>query len=115
METIQANRLPLITYRYLKSNDSPLLFKAPSRLAKVVFSDTAYVRAGGIWPSDYNETAPEVTSASGQGKTYTIEIPGETVPFRLKVLPCRKELLYRRENTFYARKRQKSRNPVPVH
>ena len=48
METIQANRLPLITYRYLKSNDSPLLFKAPSRLAEVVFSDTAYVRAGGI-------------------------------------------------------------------
>lgn len=78
METIQANRLPLITYRYLKSNDSPLLFKAPSRLAEVVFSDTAYVRAGGIWPSDYNGTAPEVTSASGQGKTYTIEIPGET-------------------------------------
>ena len=43
MEEIRVNRLPLLTYRYLHTNDTPLDFEAPKEMGEIAFSDTTYV------------------------------------------------------------------------
>mgnify|MGYP000328447907 CR=1 FL=1 len=75
MEEIRVNRLPIITYRYLKNNDSPFLFEGPSHSGEVSFSDMTYVREGGELPAVYDGASAETTRASASGMKYTIEIP----------------------------------------
>lgn len=78
MEKITVNRLPAITYRYLRVNDSPYEFKSPETAAEVLFSDYAYVTEGGVLPADFKGASEEVLVASGTGRTYTIAIPEKT-------------------------------------
>ena len=46
MEEIRVNRLPLLTYRYLHTNDTPMQFEAPEKSGEPVFSDIIYVKEG---------------------------------------------------------------------
>ena len=46
MEEIRINRLPLLTYRYLHTNDTPVQFEAPERGSEPLFSDRTYVKEG---------------------------------------------------------------------
>ena len=54
MEEIRVNRLPLLTYRYLHTNDTPMQFEAPEKSGEPVFSDIIYVKEGGELPEDFN-------------------------------------------------------------
>lgn len=75
MEEIRVNRLPLLTYRYLHTNDTPLSFAKPKESGEVQFSDTTYVTAGAMLPDDFDGASPEVLEAAKGGKGYTISIP----------------------------------------
>lgn len=46
MEEIRVNRLSLLTYRYLHTNDTPMQFEAPEKSGEPVFSDIIYVKEG---------------------------------------------------------------------
>ena len=75
MEEIRVNRLPLLTYRYLHTNDTPLAFAAPQESGNVQFSDTTYVTEGATLPATFDGASVEVLQATGKGKGYTISIP----------------------------------------
>lgn len=75
MEEIRVNRLPLLTYRYLHTNDTPLAFEAPKEIGEITFSDRTYVTEGGALPIDFDGASPEVLAAAAKGKAYTVAIP----------------------------------------
>lgn len=75
MEEIRVNRLPLLTYRYLHTNDTPLSFEAPKASGDIQFSDTTYVTEGAVLPADFDGASVEVVQATAAGKGYTISIP----------------------------------------
>ena len=75
MEEIRVNRLPLLTYRYLHTNDTPLAFAAPKVSGEVQFSDTTYVTEGATLPDHFDGASVEVLEATHVGKGYTISIP----------------------------------------
>lgn len=75
MEEIRVNRLPLLTYRYLKTNDTPLSFDEPKEGKKPIFSDTTYVTEGGSLPEEFRGASIETVAAAKRGAAYTITIP----------------------------------------
>ncbi len=78
MEEIRVNRLPLLTYRYLHTNDTPLLFEAPAGAGKVSFSDMTYVAEGGALPANFDGASKETVEAAAKGQHYHIVIPEGT-------------------------------------
>ena len=78
MEEIRINRLPLLTYRYLHTNDTPVSFEAPKEGGEPHFSDLTYVKEGGTLPVDFKGASEETVKALKQGSHYTITIPAET-------------------------------------
>lgn len=75
MEEIRVNRLPLLTYRYLHTNDTPMQFEAPEKSGEPVFSDIIYVKEGGELPEDFNGASKETVKAAADGRRYTITVP----------------------------------------
>lgn len=78
MEEIRINRLPLLTYRYLHTNDTPVSFEAPKKGKAPLFSDLSYVKEGGSLPSDFRGASAATVEALEKGSHYTITIPAET-------------------------------------
>ena len=78
MEEIRINRLPLLTYRYLHTNDTPVLFEAPDMGNLPHFSDTTYVAEGGTLPEGFRGASEETVEALTKGSHYTITIPAHT-------------------------------------
>ena len=78
MEEIRINRLPLLTYRYLHTNDTPVSFEAPKKGEEPHFYDLSYVKEGGTLPADFKGASEETVKALKQGSHYTITIPAET-------------------------------------
>ena len=75
MKEIAINRLPILTYRYLKTNDTKILFSAPQVSAAADFSDKTYVNVGAEFPEDFEGASAETLAASLAGEKYTITIP----------------------------------------
>lgn len=75
MEEIRVNRLSLLTYRYLHTNDTPMQFEAPEKSGEPVFSDIIYVKEGGELPEDFNGASKETVKAAADGRRYTITVP----------------------------------------
>ena len=75
MEFERVNRLPMLTYRYLKTNDSPLPFRAPEQKAAAVFSDAVYVERGGELPEAFTGASDGWKLAALRGERYSIRIP----------------------------------------
>lgn len=78
MEEIRINRLPLLTYRYLHTNDTPVKFEAPKAGNRPAFSDETFVKEGGVLPADFKGASEETVKALEQGSHYTITIPRGT-------------------------------------
>ncbi len=75
MEEIRINRLPLLTYRYLHTNDTPLSFEEPKAGKQPVFSDMTYVEEGGRLPEAFRGCSEETVRAAEKGAVYTVVIP----------------------------------------
>ena len=75
MKEIAINRLPILTYRYLKTNDTKIIFAAPQVSAAADFSDKTYVNVGAEFPEDFEGASAETLAASLAGEKYTITIP----------------------------------------
>ena len=75
MEEIRVNRLPLLTYRYLHTNDTPLSFETPKGKGSFTFSDMTYVKEGGALPEDFDGASKETVLTAEKGSHYTITIP----------------------------------------
>lgn len=75
MEEIRINRLPLLTYRYLHTNDTSLSFEEPDNGNRPAFSDMTYVREGGCLPDSFRGSSEELVRAAKSGWSYTIDIP----------------------------------------
>ena len=75
MKEIAINRLPILTYRYLKTNDTKIIFAAPQVSATADFSDKTYVNVGAEFPEDFEGASAETLAASLAGEKYTITIP----------------------------------------
>ena len=75
MEEIRVNRLPLLTYRYLHTNDTPLSFETPKEKGSFTFSDMTHVREGGALPENFDGASKETVLAAEKGSHYTITIP----------------------------------------
>ena len=75
MEEIRVNRLPLLTYRYLHTNDTPLSFETPKGKGSFTFSDMTHVREGGMLPKDFDGASKETVLTAEKGSHYTITIP----------------------------------------
>ena len=75
MEDIRINRLPLLTYRYLHTNDTPVAFEAPEKGNRPVFSDLSHVKEGGALPENFRGASEETVKALEKGSHYTITIP----------------------------------------
>ena len=78
MEEIRINRLPLLTYRYLHTNDTPLLFEAPGQGDAPRFSDRTYVKEGGCLPDGFKGASEETVKALEKGRHYAITVPAHT-------------------------------------
>ena len=75
MKEIAINRLPILTYRYLKTNDTKIIFAAPQVSAAADFSDKTYVNVGAEFPENFEGASAETLAASLAGEKYTITIP----------------------------------------
>lgn len=75
MKEIAINRLPILTYRYLKTNDTKILFAAPKAFVAASFSDQSYVERGAVFPENFAGASPETMAAALAGETYTITVP----------------------------------------
>ena len=75
MKEMAINRLPIPTYRYLKTNDTKIIFAAPQVSAAADFSDKTYVNVGAEFPEDFEGASAETLAASLAGEKYTITIP----------------------------------------
>ncbi|MHC1718075.1 MAG: SufD family Fe-S cluster assembly protein [Acidaminococcaceae bacterium] len=75
MKEIAINRLPILTYRYLKTNDTKILFSAPQVSATADFSDKTYVAVGAEFPENFEGASTETLAAALAGEKYTITIP----------------------------------------
>lgn len=73
MEEIRVNRLPLLTYRYLHTNDTPLSFETPKGKGSFTFSDMTHVKEGGALPEDFDGASRRRYSL--QKKAVTIPSP----------------------------------------
>lgn len=110
MKEIRVNRLPLLTYRYLHTNDTAFMFERPLHQSTISFSDTTYVREGGTLPSDYRGAAPEVTEAGREGEKYVIEIPeGVETNLTISLLPHETEGGFAGQFIFTLHKKSKLR------
>ena len=75
MEEIRVNRLPLLTYRYLHTNDTPLSFETPKGKGSFTFSDMTHVKEGGMLPENFDGASKETVLTAEKGSHYTITIP----------------------------------------
>ena len=77
MEIRSVNRLPMPTWRYLRTNDSALPFAAPARCAKVRWTGDAVMTEGAVLPARFEGASPEWKEAA-LGEAYTVTIPAGT-------------------------------------
>lgn len=84
MEEIRINRLPLLTYRYLHTNDTPVQFEAPERGSEPLFSDRTYVKEGGSLPEDFRGASEETVKALKRA----VIIPLPFLPIQRQNSPC---------------------------
>ena len=75
MELERVNRLPMLTWRYLKTNDSPLPFRRADRPAKVSWSDRTYLTEGAELPDRFEGASPAWRAEAAAGECYTVRIP----------------------------------------
>ena len=75
MKEIAINRLPVLTNRYRKTNDTKILFAAPQASATANFSDKTYVTVGAEFPDNFEGASTETLAAALAGEKYTITIP----------------------------------------
>jgi len=75
MSEIAINRLPVHTYRYLKTNDTKIIFSAPQLSGAAKFSDETYVTKGATFPKNFEGASEETLAAALAGEQYTITIP----------------------------------------
>ena len=75
MKEIAINRLPILTYRYLKTNDTKIIFAAPQASAAADFSDKTYVNVGAEFPENFEGASAETLAASLEEEKYTMTIP----------------------------------------
>ncbi len=75
MELERVNRLPMLTWRYLKTNDSPLPFRRAERPAKAAWSDMSYVTEGAVLPERFEGASSAWKAAAAGGEAFTIRIP----------------------------------------
>lgn len=75
MEIERVNRLPMLTYRYLKTNDSPLPFRAPEKKTGAVFSDAVYIERGAVLPEGFTGASDAWKREALRGEKYTVHIP----------------------------------------
>lgn len=75
MELEKVNRLPMLTYRNLHTNDSALPFRKPETCAAAVFSDMTFVSAGGDVPEAFEGASEKWKDAALSGERYTISVP----------------------------------------
>ena len=78
MKEIAINRLPVLTYRYLKTNDTKILFSAPQVSAAADFSDKTYATIGAEFPENFEGASAETLAAALAGEKYTI-MPCRTI------------------------------------
>ena len=64
MKEIAINRLPVLTYRYLKTNDTKILFSAPQASAVADISDKTYVTVGAEFPENFEGASAETLAAA---------------------------------------------------
>ena len=72
MKEIAINRLPVLTYRYLKTNDTKILFSAPQVSAAADFSDKTYVTVGAEFPENFEGASSETKAAALASATNTL-------------------------------------------
>lgn len=75
MNEIRVNRLPLLTYRYLGTNDTPFLFEEPQSSGGIHFSDETYVTGGGTLRQSFEGASEETAEAARKGKAWSVAIP----------------------------------------
>lgn len=71
----KVNRLPMLTYRYLKTNDSDLAYRFPEKRVHADVSDMTYVTKGAEVPADFAAASEGWRKAAGAGDRYTVDIP----------------------------------------
>lgn len=75
MELEHVNRLPMPTYRYLKTNDSALPFRMPARMGRAVFSDPSLLTEGAELPETFSGASERWLEAAAAGERLTIRVP----------------------------------------
>lgn len=77
MDIEKVNRLPVPTYRYLKTNDSALPFRKPERPASAVFSREGAVslEKGISVPAGFTGASAAWKEAALSGETCTVRVP----------------------------------------
>lgn len=78
MEKILINRLPMLTYRHLHTNETQVDLPAGGKTAAAVFSDLSYAAEGGALPDTFRGASEETRKAAAAGKSYRIDIPAGT-------------------------------------
>ncbi len=78
MEKILINRLPMLTYRHLHTNETEIAFPQQAKTADAVFSSLALVRPGGSLPDTFQGASRETREAAAAGPACRIDIPNGT-------------------------------------
>ncbi len=71
----KVNRLPMLTYRYLKTNESDLPYRFPERAVHAEISDMTYVKKGGEVPENLSAASEGWQKAAESGERFTVDIP----------------------------------------
>ncbi len=75
MNVESINLLPMVTYRYLKTNDTKAPFQMPDHRALAQWSHRTYCEKGVELPRGFNGASPRWIEASLAGEQYTVRIP----------------------------------------
>ena len=74
MEFEKVNRLPMLTYRYLKTNESNLPYRFPENRVHAEISDMTYVKAG-VPDTALSAASKGWDKAARSGDAYTVDVP----------------------------------------
>ncbi len=75
MQTQRINRLPMVTYRYMKTNDTEGPFMEPQRTALAQWSQGDYREKGAVMPQGFEGASPRWIEASMAGEQFTVRLP----------------------------------------
>lgn len=109
MEEIRVNRLPLLTYRYLHTNDTPLSFETPKGKGRFTFSDMTHVKEGGALPENFDGASKETVLAAEKAVT----IPSPSPKGRMLVSSSMSRRKRARRQPFFSG--SKRARPFPSH